>query len=156
MPTYVFGFGSLINMKANKELDLTNKKICPVMVSGLKRMLNVSGPLSKHRVFGVKNAKKQSCNGVLFAVSDQELASLVKREKLYEMKRLRPAQIHFPYTKDPFQLMADDQIICFYPQTQNRLPKNRLQTKPISNAYLTICLEGAVQFGPEFLRDFYK
>jgi hypothetical protein len=71
------------------------------------------------------------------------------------MKRLRPAQIHFPYTKDQFQLMADDQIICFYPQTQNRIPKNSLETKTISNAYLTICLEGAAQFGPEFLRDFH-
>jgi cation transport regulator ChaC len=86
MPTYVFGYGSLINMKTNKELALQNKKIWPVMVSGLKRMLNVSGPLSKHLVFDVKNAKKHSCNGVLFEVSEQELASLVKREKLYEMK----------------------------------------------------------------------
>ena len=44
MSTYVFGYGSLINMNNNIELtNHLNKKSCPVIIKGAKRSLNVKG-----------------------------------------------------------------------------------------------------------------
>ena len=152
MSTYVFGYGSLINMQQNTELTLP-KKSCPVLVTGLKRSLNVSGPHSKFRVFGVKKTNTHACNGILFKVSAQELATLIEREKLYTMKTLDKAQIRFIYKKN-IAFKPADHIICFYPQAKYVLPKKVLHDKPISQEYLKICNEGATKISEEFLLDF--
>jgi cation transport regulator ChaC len=141
MSIYVFGYGSLMNMK----------KICPVIITGLKRALNVAG--KSVRRFGVKNAKNHSCNGVLFKVTDSELANLVRREKLYVMKLIDKARVKFAYTKC-LTFQPADQIICFYPQPQYVLTKKMLHTKPISQAYLDSCTAGAAKISAAFLADF--
>ena len=98
MTIYVFGYGSLINMELNKELTQP-KKICPVMVKGLKRTLNVIGPLNKQLVFGVKDVKTSMCNGILFKVNLIVLEKIKQREKLYTMKPLGKERIVFHYKK---------------------------------------------------------
>ena len=55
MAIYVFGYGALIHLKHIKELGKKERKSCPVMVTGLKRSLNVSG--DRHLVYGVKDVK---------------------------------------------------------------------------------------------------
>lgn len=152
MSIFIFGYGSLINMPQNTELTQP-KKICPVIVSGLKRALNISGPESKFRVFGVKNSKTHDCNGILFKVSEQELANLIKREQLYKIKLLEKERIDFAYKKT-IAFKPADKIFCFFPQHNYVLPKNLLNSKPISQKYLNICTEGAQRISEDFLRDF--
>ena len=150
MAIYIFGYGSLINMQENKELNRA-KKICPVFVQGLKRSLNVQG--KNHRVFGVKDVKTSMCNGILFKVNAAELARLQEREMLYTMKTLAPERLEF-YTKKCFKFQPGDQIICFYPQAKYVLPKSALASKPASPAYSRICQDGAAAISDAFLQDF--
>lgn len=149
MSIYVFGYGALLNLKTIKEIEST-KKICPVMVNGLKRALNVKG--KKQLVFGVKNVKTSNCNGILFKVNETELARLQQREKLYTMKTLAKEQINFAYGKC-LSLKPADQIICFYPKAS--LTKKELldEERPIS-AYLRNCKAGARAIGDTFFQDF--
>jgi len=157
MSIYVFGYGSLINMRENKELSVKNKqKICPVMVSGLKRSFNVSSTGGKYKVLGVKNNSdtKKQCNGILIEITDsEELAKLIKREKNYTPRQLALERISFPYIKH-LSLTKADQIICFYPQAKYTLKKKEASELKIKPKYLQICLAGARDFGEDFLHDF--
>ena len=157
MSIYVFGYGSLINMRDNKLLFLKNKrKICPIMVSGLKRSFNVSSTGGKYKVLGVKEStdKNKQCNGILIEITDsEELAKLIKREKNYTPRQLTPERLSFPYKKY-LSLNNTDQVICFYPQTKYILKKKEAAEIKIRPKYLQICLEGARDFGEDFLNDF--
>ena len=157
MSIYVFAYGSLINMRDNKELFLKNKrKICPVMVSGLKRSFNVSSSGGKYKVLGVKNStdKNKQCNGILIEIDDsEELAKLIKREKNYTAKQLASERLSFPYKKH-LSLTKADQIICFYPKAKYILKKKEASELKIRPKYLQICLAGARDFGEDFLHDF--
>jgi len=152
MSIYVFGYGALLNLKPIKEIE-RSKKICPVMVTGLKRSLNVKG--EKQLVFGVKNVKTSKCNGILFKVNETELAKLQQREKLYTMKPLAKERIVFAYGKC-LSLKPADQIICFYPQASYVLTKKELldEERPIS-AYVRNCKAGARAIGDTFFQDFH-
>ena len=154
MAIYVFGYGALIHLKHIKELGKKERKSCPVMVTGLKRSLNVSG--DRHLVYGVKDVKTASCNGLLFKVSPEELVNLVEREKLYTMKPLAKNRIEFAYNKT-MEFKPDDQIICFYPQAKYVLTKKQLLAKPAeTSAYVRRCKAGAGSLGADFLRDFIE
>ena len=154
MSVYVFGYGSLINMESNSELNnCSNKKFCPVTVKGLKRSLNVAG--KNHRVFGVKDVKTSLCNGILFKVNEKELYNLTNREKLYTMKPLSKDRIMFNYKKC-ITFKPNDTVICFYPMAKHVLTKNKLNTKPINEDYLKICINGSSKINETFLKDFIK
>ena len=151
MATYVFGYGSLINMKENgNELSHSDtRKVWPVTVSGLKRSFNVAGRDSTYRVLGVKDVKTALCNGILIKVSSRELEYLVEREKLYTPKLLAHDRIIFNYNKT-LKLKKEDLVICFYPQ-----PKYILAKKiPLRENYLRICAEGAMNINKTFFDDF--
>jgi len=153
MSTYLFGYGSLINMEQNTELNHIHKKICPVTVKGLKRSLNVGG--KNYRVFGVKDVKTALCNGLLFKVTDKELYNLIEREKLYVLKLLEKERIVFNYG-NCLTFKPNDKIVCFYPMQKYVLTKRNLDTKPINNNYLQICIEGLSKISNYFLDDFIK
>jgi hypothetical protein len=151
MAIYVFGYGALLNLKTIKEIERPEtKKICPVIVKGLKRSLNVNG---KHLVLGVKDVKTAVCNGILFKVNQNELIKLQKREKLYTMKTLAKAQIDFAYKKC-IQFKPDDRIMCFYPQANYVLKKSEVLDKTAAPTYLSQCKAGAAAISAEFLNDF--
>lgn len=155
MSIYVFGYGSLINMKENKELIFKKGRIiCPVMVNGLNRAFNVSS--SKYKVLGVKdtkNANKQ-CNGILIKIDyAEELAKLLHREANYTSKELNLARISFPYKKKLI-LQPGDKVLCFYPKTKFTLTQKASKQLNIRPNYLNICLDGSANFGKDFLQDF--
>ena len=152
MSIYVFGYGALLNLKTIKEIE-RSKKICPVIVHGLKRSLNVNG--AKQLVLGVKDVKTAVCNGILFKVSPAELAKLQEREKLYTMKTLAKSRIYFAYGKC-VSFTSADQIICFYPQASYVLTKKELPTKDKESAYIRSCKAGARIIGDVFYQDFLR
>lgn len=151
MATYVFGYGSLINMNENgNELSHSDtRKVCPVTITGLKRSFNVGVNNGTYRVLGVKDVKTALCNGILIKVSLKELEHLEHRERLYTPKLLAHDRIIFNYNKT-LKLKKEDRVICFYPQ-----PKYILAKKiPLRENYLNICAEGAMNISRTFFDDF--
>lgn len=158
MSLYVFGYGSLINMSENKELNLKKKRrVCPVMINGLKRAFNVASSSSgKYKVLGVKNTKDadKKCNGILIQIDrEKELAALLKREANYIPKEVDLARIRFPYNKT-LTFQPGDKVVCFYPQAKFTLTQQASKQVNLRPNYLTICLTGAAKFGKDFLTDF--
>ena len=154
MTIYVFGYGALLNLPLIKELTQP-KKSWPVVINGLKRSLNVMG--QKHLVFGVKDVKTAWCNGVLFKVTENELARLQEREKLYTMKTVDKQRVEFPYKKT-LRFKPADQMVCFYPQAKYVLTKKELMAKkPLQSPdYLRICQTGAAAISADFYNDFIE
>jgi hypothetical protein len=155
MSIYIFGYGSLINMKENRELNSKKRRIiCPVMVDGLKRAFNVSS--SKYKVLGVKDTKNPNnqCNGILIKIDyAEELAKLLQREVNYTSKELDLARITFPYNKK-LSFQPGDKVLCFYPKAKFTLTQKTSNQLNIRPNYLNICLNGAANFGKDFLQDF--
>jgi hypothetical protein len=142
MAIYIFVYGSLIN-----------KGSTPVRVSGLKRSLNVDG--KNHLVFGVKNSKSAVCNGVLFKVTDSQLAKLIKREMLYTLKPLAKERIEFYNKKQKIQFQPTDQLFYFHPLSDHVLTKKQLAAKPQAlTPYVKTILKTAATIGDDFLHDF--
>jgi hypothetical protein len=154
MSIYVFGYGSLINMKKNKELiNCGKRRNCPVSVKGLKRSLNIASAINNLRFFGVKNNKNALCNGVLFKVNELELDKLIKREGLYTVTKLAKNRIVFNYNKQ-ISFNPEDKIIFFYPNPNAVLSKSKLSSKKVSPEYFKNCLEGSAEISKSFLKDF--
>ena len=160
MTIYVFGYGSLMNMKENsRELENPlNRKVWPVLVTGLKRTLNVGVADNTYKVFGVKDMANKSitCNGILFAVSDDELDNIINRERNYTAKVLKKSRILFNYNKNNnnIKFKPNDDIICFYPKAKYSLTQKQALALPVRKNYLPICLAGAKAISDEFLSDF--
>ena len=75
-----FAYGSLLSHKSLEE-TIRNKKFKPAIVKGYKRVFNLS--LSKkynEDVLNLVKSKGSFCNGVIFKVSEDELAKLNLRE----------------------------------------------------------------------------
>ena len=160
MSVYVFGYGALINLAKTQEIKIAcRKKMYPVIVNGLKRSLHVlGGSVTQYKVFGVKDVKTANCNGILFKVTQKELAALIAREQLYTPKTLDPARISFAYKHallpKVLHFKPTDEIVCFYPQPKYVLPKKALAAYPIKPGYLQNCLDGAAKFNMYFFEDF--
>jgi hypothetical protein len=154
MAIYVFGYGSLMNMSENTELDRPlQKTLIPVSVKGMKRAFNVNSMALKDTVvLGVRDVRTSVCNGVLFKVTAAEFERLETRENLYVPKELAPDRLVFTYSSS--FLKKTDKSICFYPLPRYVLTKKQAALKKIKPAYLRSCLDGAEKLGEEFLADF--
>jgi hypothetical protein len=148
MSLYIFGYGSLINMTYNTEINNpSDRTVYPVICKDMERSWNVCGKTKKY--FGVQNKKNFITNGILFKVSEEELVKLINRETYYEPKIISFDRITF--YKDPIIFNRDDKIICFYTNKNNN---NICSPKDLS--YLYICLEGCLKISKSFTKDFIE
>lgn len=157
--TYVFGYGSLMNMLYNKELASDPmRRMAAIRIKNLKRAWNVCG--AKEVFLGVKDKKGCESNGLLFQVSQEELQKLKQRERLYTARPLDQRRIRFYKGQTNIQLQPRDQVICFYPKqkfTQTvlaKVQKGKRKTCKKNFNYIQLCLEGTLQIGDEFTYDF--
>ena len=146
---YIFGYGSLINIKTIAELDKTQKRTtCPVNISNLQRSWCVHGKSQTY--LGIKDTCKFSCNGLLLSVSPTELYDLCNREEFYTLKEIDKSRIKFVYGKTIN--LDNDKIYSFYSITTNEPD----ETHPILNKYLYKCLIVCMQISKHFYNVFLQ
>ena len=149
MSKYVFGYGSLINMNENSELENNmHREINPVKVMGLQRKWNIHG--DDQTFLGIIENEESWCNGILFRVSDQDLKYLDLREKYYEKRNITKEQITF-YDKS-IKFDQNDKIIYYH--TNPIYSGSPSEAFPIKNEYKTICLTGCQNISHLFMSDF--
>ncbi len=152
MSIYVFGYGSLINMSENVELEnYMQCEIIPVKIMGLQRKWNIHG--ENQTYLGIIENDDFWCNGIIFRVSDKDLNYLDLREKYYEKRFIKKEKIKFyeDYDKN-IVFIENDQIIYYHAD-----PKylGSPSTKyPIKEEYLNICLIGCEKISKLFKMDF--
>lgn len=155
----MFGYGSLINMDENNELnDHLNKKVYPVKIKHLIREWNINGSLPLADEFnqtflGVKENSESWCNGILFFVSEEELKLLDQRERYYVKKYIEKSDIEFYELKENIlELDRIDKIIYYH--TDSKYEGKPSELYPVSARYINICLEGCEKISDKFKEDF--
>jgi len=146
----VFGYGSLINMNQNFELnDHSVRQGYPVKIMNLSRKWNVHGV--DQTFLGVDYDQGSWCNGILFCVSDNELNLLDRRERYYVRKHIEKTNIVF-YNPDDERFLDQMHNIYFY--ETDPVYQCKAETHRISMEYVKICRDGCDTIGDVFKSDF--
>lgn len=143
MKKYVFGYGSLINMKYSKQLNKKNNRIIiPVVIKNLQRYLILCN--NKNQYFGVYDNPNYHTNGILIEVDDNELIKLDNRETYYNRYTVNNNRVIYKYTDN--KLNDDDIIYIYYPTNHNTIKTIYNNSEQVKN-YIIICFSGCtVQF----------
>jgi len=173
--TTVLGYGSLLNVASLQDTvpRLRRDAVQPVLVTGFRRLFNLvslsrahldGGPLRPGQAVGVLNAVPDSAaremGAVAFAVTDDELAQLNRREYCYyrvgpveylDFQSRRPAGSGLVYS-----VMSAADLRRKMPERYRRaiapLGVDGLLSRDIlpHDGYLGLCLQGAYSWGRAF------
>ncbi len=142
---YLFGYGSLINNRSRAKTGVTGTAF-PVRIAGYARAWNMpSGPGT---YLGVRSAKTGGCNGLLCAVSDQELLRFDVRERGYRRESVSRSALEMlvPETLDSFPIWT------YVIDT----PRKPTIMAPILQSYVDVVLDGCLVLGEDFAREFLR
>jgi len=147
---FIFGYGSLINKKSreNTAQNKLNNIYTPVKVKKIKREWNIKSKKYNMITLGIDFKNNNSCNGVIFNVSKNELKNFDKREKPYGYKRIElKKELIQPYKKDN---LINKGKIWFYINNKNLLDKEI----PLVQSYIDVVLCGCLNIGEKFAQKF--
>lgn len=154
--TYIFGYGSLLQLESLKATVPSARNLRPVYIKGFRREftlwdsigwtetnLDLAGiPFCGVDVCPV-NDKNSLVNGVVFEVSEADLPALLEREKEYELVEVTA------YDFTTHKPVGTCMVFSANRQTGEYDFNSAAQKR-----YLDVCLEGAEQYGEEFLSQF--
>ena len=151
MPTFIFGHGSLINMKHTYEIyDSYSRAFAPVCVNNIKRSFNVCGDGVTY--LGITRTPNYKCNGIVFEVDEKELAKLDMRERFYMRKQIDIDDIDFIRNISISLLKGEDIVYAYFPKyNETHFPSEIFQ---INIDYIDICVRGCIDIDGEFLDEF--
>jgi len=160
MVNYIFGYGSLINMKYSKELNKNdNRIIIPVTINKLQRHWIYC---KNDKIYlGIKHNDNSKTNGLIIEVSDDELKHFDKRERYYNRIKLNINQIEYNYPLNNLsnslldgKLTESDNVFTYYPDKLKCMYYIFNKSNKQANNYLIICLSGCLKVSHKFFIDF--
>ena len=164
---FIFGYGSLINSESRKRTGKSGAAY-PVSVVGIERRwgaqitlpttLRVHNDISKFSAVSVNDVVNSTAwaNGVLVAVTDEELKKFDDREIGYKRIKVGTHRIQpYPVNGIDFPDLTSADVWCYV------MPKSGLRSEPspeypICQTYLDVILQGCDEISSEFTRDFLK
>ena len=165
MKNYIFGYGSLIEKESRLRTTPKAKSVYPVRINGFQRgwfaRTGVSGLSTTF--LGCIEDENSYTNGVIYAVTEDDLVKTDEREKGYER-----VKIEFKNIEDfSSQVEIDSNIWIYANKFKNeKIPKSNLPSKefPIVQSYVDICINGCLEIENlfpeakknEFAVDFIK
>ncbi len=150
MTKYIFGYGSLINIKYIRQLVNKSRKFYPVQLANHLRHW-IYAP-DKRIYLGLYRQDKKLTNGVLIEVDDNEIMLLDKREGYYFREQINRNDIVQKYTS--FNLGEDDIIYTYYADPKKTIKWTFDFDCEISKSYLFKCLGGCIKISSMFFEDF--
>ena len=142
---FIFGYGSLVETESRTRTVPAAKDASPVNVKGIHRgwFDQTPGNSLSTTFLGAVSDPKFECNGVIFKVTQEELAAFDKRETGYTRKRIDQKDITMlDGTNIP---PAGD--IWFYASTEKRYASPKF---PIVQSYVDICLNGCLELEAKY------
>ena len=140
----IFGYGSWISKKGRSPSGV-DQKVWPARVSGFRRFWNAYCDLG-FCVLGVTTAPEASCNGVVVAVSNDELPEFDKRETLYRKVVLDSASVEYLGEHAP----SDTEIWIYVPH-RIVIPTASV---PLLQSYVDVALSGCLEISESFAAEF--
>lgn len=151
MAIYIFGYGSIINLKYVKQIDQKIKRnVFPILLNNhLRHWMYTS---SKKTYVGLYKELNKKTNGILVEVTEKELHLLDKREKYYIRKEINKDDIIKKYGS--VELNQYDIIYTYYSDPSKSIKSifdfNSIQMKD----YLFNILSGCIKINTTFFEDF--
>ena len=139
-PQYIFGYGSLVESRSRAMTWASAIYASPALVDGIERgwFDQTGGPSLSTTYLGAVAAEGSQCNGVIFPISAQGLASYDQRETGYKRERIEPANINMLDGSSA----APDGDIWFYANQKKQYASPKL---PIVQSYVDVCLNGCLE-----------
>lgn len=144
---FIFGYGSLIEDESRRSTTPSARDAWPVKVEGIRRGWWARGSTSglTTTFLGALDDKGARCNGVVYAVSEQELAATDQRESAgYKRCRIDPGDI----TMLDGRTQVPDGVFWAYvnlipsAQLKDNLPSPQF---PMVQSYVDICVHGCLE-----------
>ena len=146
MLQYVFGYGSLISREARNQTS-ESQTVVSARVRGFQRYWSAF-PLYGWSPLAVKESAGASCNGVLIALTPQQLEMFDEREGGYARQIVQHSEIELLEDLD-----LGSSLVWIYTPLHPLLPG---EDSPILQSYVDVTLTGCLEYGPAFAREFVK
>ncbi|RBQ28709.1 gamma-glutamylcyclotransferase [Aliarcobacter vitoriensis] len=153
---YIFGFGSLINIKSAqnsfKNRELKKDDLIPIRIKGYKRAWNALESINFENIevngvfLNIQKDENSTIFGVMIKVSNEEFEVLKKREKNYSCIRIKK--------EDILNLQLEDDVFAFMTTNKEKIAKVGDINTFIPSKYIEIVQEGIKNFSKEFQSDF--
>lgn len=145
---YIFGYGSLICRDSRSRTGATQAAHA-IEVSGIQRKWSVHTPDWPATAVGAHIEPNASCNGVYFAVDNENLAKFDEREQGYQ-------RIAIPWHKvtphiESHSLPEKGTLWAYVGAHSTAEPD---ENRPIMQSYVDVILNGCLDFGDTFARRF--
>jgi hypothetical protein len=151
MTIYIFGYGSIINLKYVKQIDKKIKRnVLPIMLRNHLRHWMYT-PSGKTYV-GLYKAELTKVNGILVEVTETELELLDRREKYYIRKEINKNDIIDKYGS--VQINPSDIIYTYYSDPSKSIKSVFDFKSEQMKTYLFNILSGCIKISPKFFEDF--
>lgn len=143
---YIFGYGSLMDRASRTATTPQAWAAYPVIVQDIARGWWIYGtPIGAKGCFLSAMATPGArCNGVIYPVSDVELAQTDQREVTYDRVPIKPENITF---LDGRRALPDGADVWFYSLPQGASVEHSRATAqyPIVQSYVDTCLNGCLE-----------
>lgn len=145
--TYIFGYGSLMNATSRRRTTPNAVHVRPVIVSGIARGWWVySKTIGPNVTYLAVTAEADArTNGVVYAVTDEELAATDRRERSYVRQPIPAAAVTVLDGDTPLE--PDDQVWAYLLPGQRQHPD---PDHPIVQSYVDVCLTGCLDIEDHF------
>ncbi len=152
MRTFIIGYGSLLK-KASLNRTLPKVEIIePIYLNNYARSWNAIEnikPTVSSTFLGIEKSKNSRVNCIVFEIENSLLATLDKREFLYDRQKVEVSDIEF--TTDAFSINKQDDIWIYI--TKN--PVKPSKEYPIIQSYVDACISGSLEIEEKFnLKNF--
>src|SRR5205807_3418823 len=137
---FIFGYGSLVEFQSRIRTEPAASYAFPANVEAIQRgwFGQVGGVSLSTTFLGAVPDANSNCNGVIFQVSQQQLAGFDKREIGYKRERIDQNNV----TMLDGSKSAPEGDIWFYASIEKRFASREC---PIVQSYLDICLNGCLE-----------
>ncbi len=142
---FIFGYGSLIQSQARAKIVPSRLDVIPVNVVGLQRgwFGQFSGAGVSTTYLAAVADPDFNCNGVIFTVSEEQLATLDQHEAGYQRERIDQNKA----TRLDGSKAAIDGDIWFYTSPEKRGASPEF---PIRQSYVDTCVSGCLEIEETF------
>jgi cation transport regulator ChaC len=153
---YLFGYGSLINIKsAQKSFKrvLTQSDLMPVSIKGYEKVWNSIEYINFDKIdvngvfLNLKKCSTSSTNGVLLKITDEEFEILKLREKNYACVKIKAENA---------DINLDSDIIAFMTTNEEKLAKIGDDNCFIPAKYIEILTNSFSAYNNDFIKEYKK
>ena len=160
MSKYIFGYGSLMNLRSLSKTikrEMLISDILPVKLLDYARVWNLKEKVFSEKLrrnitaifLNIKPSVNRFVNGVIFKVSDNEFLYLQERERNYTRLNVTRKIITYDGLK-----IENLEIFVFISTEKKYIQKSQTSNCYVMEKYIQMVAEGCSEIGTYFLNDY--